>query len=730
MGLDANIREAVLPTREPREEAAARVDDFDIRRLVATIWRSKWTVLALTAVGLALAILYLRQAVPLYRAKAEVLWEVANPNLADLDPVASQSVLGTDFMRLQSQIKIATSSRLLGRVVDDLKLTEVAYLNRFAVPPEARPIDFTKPQGWLEGLARIGLDLGRPQQIDPPAAKQREITIARLGKALGIDWVENSYVMTIRASAPEPQLAAEIANTVARYYILDQLEKKFEATRDATGWLSERVAELRADLEADEQAVEDFSAASELISEEVLAARSRQIKEMRDRRGDIADRRRELTRQESALDELRRADDFSAIADLLRRPDLVDLAGEIADAPDEGVRAAIISRFDRALSPATLSIAQNITRAEAQIAALGGSVAELEREIDIQSKALVELRQLQREAEASRLIYESFLSRLKETTVQEGIQQPDARLLSDAWVPDRASTPNRAAVLGLGLVAGLVLGVAIVVLRERLNATFRTATEIEARSGYAVLGSIPLAPLPRRQALIEFLTKKPGSTFAEAIRNLRTSVLLANIDKAPQVIMISSGEPNEGKTTTAIALAQISCSLGKSVLVIECDLRRRNFRRYFGIEHEMGLLSVLAGRRRYDEVVHVEEGSGMHVLPGEKTPVNAADVFASQRFGEFVRELRGHYDFIFIDTPPVLAVPDARVIAQHTDALVYVVRWNRTLRETVASGLRTFAQVNAKITGIALTQVDMKDMDRYGYRAYSYHRTAQRYYRD
>ncbi len=729
MGLDGKIEAAAPPKTQVlhSESYAGSPEEMDLRRLVATIWRSKLLIFLAAAAGLGLALLYLDRTTPLFTAEAEVFWETDQANIVDIEPVAGSN-LGTDFLLLQSQIEIIESSRLLGKVVDEMGLVGLAEFNPYALPPEERPPRLTSPSGILLAIQGLGLDLGIEAPVDPPEAKQREIAIEALGKALDLGWVDQSYVLTIAARSADPALAARIANTVAKFYILDQLEKKFEATQAATGWLSERVAELRVELEDAEQAVEDYSASSELISEEALAARSRQIKEMRDRRGDLAERRREIRGQLEAVARLREGGAFSEIADILRRPDLVAIAGDIADAPDAAARREAVADFDAALSLIRTGRETDAKRAEAQIAALGGSIADLETDLDAQSTALVELRQLQREAEASRLIYESFLSRLKETSVQEGIQQPDARLLSDAWVPDRPTSPNALAILGLGTIAGMVLAVAFVVVRERLNATYRTASELELRTGEAVLGTIPLAPLPRRQALIDFLAKRPGSPFAEAIRNLRTSVLLANVDTPPQVIMVSSGLPSEGKTTTCIALAHISAMLGKSVAVIECDLRRRNFRRYFGIEHDFGLLSVLAGHRRYDEAVHVEESSGMHVLAGEKTSVNAADVFASQRFGEFVRELRQHYDYIFIDTPPVLAVPDARVIAQHVDELVYVVRWNRTLRETVSQGLRTFRQVNAKITGLALTQVDMKDMARYGYQAYAYYREAERYY--
>jgi capsular exopolysaccharide synthesis family protein len=237
-----------------------------------------------------------------------------------------------------------------------------------------------------------------------------------------------------------------------------------------------------------------------------------------------------------------------------------------------------------------------------------------------------------------------------------------------------------------------------------------------------------MAPVNRRRALLQYLVDKPTSSVAEAVRNLRTSVLLANVDHPPKVIMLTSALPGEGKTTCCIALAQISEALGKRVLLIECDIRRRTFRNYFDLPDRGGLLSVLSGARSFEETVYLDESSGLYILPGEESSVNAADIFASQRFADFITEMRQHFDFIFIDTPPVLAVPDARVIAKNSDAVLFCVRWDKTARETVVEGLRFFAQVNIKIAGLVLSQVNVNKMARYGYTGYGYYREAAKYY--
>ncbi|MEM9147362.1 MAG: polysaccharide biosynthesis tyrosine autokinase [Pseudomonadota bacterium] len=721
MGLDANIPETLRRIVGGPEEGGPPGEPFDLRRMVATVWRSRVLLLIAVGIGLLIGFLYLQRTTTLFTARADVLWDSSEQTVVDIAPVASSGV-GSDFLLLESQIEIIRSNRLLGKVVDELAIAEHPHFNRFVVPVGDRPLDLAGTA--LATLDAMGLGFGLGERKpDPTASRQREITIDSMRRHLEISWVDKSYVMRIQASAPEPQLAADLANAIAGAYIVDQLEKKFEATRQATSWLSERVAGLRTDLEAAEQTVEEFSAASDLVSEEALEASARQIKEFRERRRDLSLRLETLAEDGPEINRMAAVGDFGGLARKLRLPE-VETLGEAAVTGDPGA----LARIESLVSQARRQTVQAATRARTQIESLGRTISDLETSLEGRSKALVELRQLEREAEASRLIYESFLSRLKETTVQEGIQQPDARLLSDAWVPSRASSPNKPAILGISAIAGLFFAITIVVLRERMNGTFRTADELEARTGLAVLGSIPMANLPKRKQFLDFLARRPGSSFAEAIRNLRTSVMLANVDAPAQVVMISSGLPAEGKSTTAIALAHISRSLGKSVLIMECDLRRRSFRRYFEIEHNAGLLSVLSGRLDYEEVVHVEPESGLHVLPGEKTPVNAADIFASQRFGEFMTELRRHYDYIIVDTPPVLAVPDARVIAQHCDALVYVVRWNKTLRETVAQGLRAFSQGKARVTGAVLMQVDMRDMARFGYREYSYYRASERYY--
>ena len=325
------------------------------------------------------------------------------------------------------------------------------------------------------------------------------------------------------------------------------------------------------------------------------------------------------------------------------------------------------------------------------------------------------MQQFSREAEAIRLLYEYFLTRLKETAAQQGIQQADSRILSNAVVAVDAASPKKSLILAMSGILGAMLGVGLVLLNEARNNGFRTARDLEAHAGYTVLGQIPQIPARNRQNILKYLSEKPTSAAAEAVRNLRASVMPSNVDNPPQVIVSTSSVPGEGKTTNSLALAQNLMGLGKSVLLIEGDIRRRTFTQYFDDLPGHGLVSVLSGETSLEESVYRSKDFGADILVGDKTSTNAADLFASDKFKSLIMELRKTYDAIIIDTPPVLVVPDARIIAQVADAVLFTVHWDKTSKPQVDESLRMFHNSNQRITGLVLAQINPKRMKAYGY---------------
>ncbi len=735
--LDDGARRAPAARRSAIQQVIDE-DALDLREMMRTVWRNRRVVALLTFVQLMLAVWYVASATPYYSATAKVMLDTSEEKVIDLQSVVGG--LSSDYEMINTQIEVMQSRNLLDRVVAKLELEKDPEFNPDLLPDEEGPLDAVT--GAVRGAVSALFDLIRgPQTQERPASPlaateytpeflRRQTAIDILQGSVMVTNVDGSYVFEITAVTEDPMKSAAIANAVADQYILDQLEVKFEATQQATTWLSQRVAELKDQLEKAERAVKDHSAAASLVSEEALAAKERQIKELRERLDGMTDRIAQL-RDRRAQAGVRLADgDRAGAAALLGDRSLTAMARDLETAGDAAPEA-LRARFDARAQSALKALDAEIERAEGQAQLMRDSIARLEEEVRVQSRDLVELLQLQREAEASRLIYEHFLSRMKETSVQQGIQQADARVLSPAIAPAFASEPRTRRIIAVALVGGLLVSIVIVLIIAQLRTTIQSREELEALTGETVMGVIPAGSTRKRKALMEYMVRKPSSKLAEAIRNLRTAILMSDLDSPPQVVMVCSSAQGEGKTTTALLLAQNSAMLGRRVLAIECDLRRNVFRSYFDADRKPGLMAVLSGQASLDDAIIRDPATGLHVIAGERSEVNAADVFSSDRFGELMAEMRGRYDHIFVDTPPVLAVPDARVISRHVDAILFAVKWNSTTREMVTVSLDLFRQVNAHITGLVLTQADTRRMARYGYYGYGYghgQRRSERYY--
>ena len=683
--------------------AVAGSEDVDLSKIFRTLWRGKFFIAICALIMAALGVYYsFVMATPTYTASSVVALESRQEQVVDLESVVSG--LGGDQITINTEVEVLRSRGLLDKLAVQLNLADDPEFNATLRPPST----FS-----LGALVDYITGLVVPNAPPPPPLSDRAILDSIIDELLGkisVVNVRQSYVFGITAKTEDPEKSALIANTLAELYILDQLETKFEATEQATTWLTARVSHLQVELEQAEAAVKDFNAITDLVSPEDLAQQNRQIKELRDRLGEAKETEVTAQLRVKELELAQDSQDLQQMAEAAKDRTLTRIYTQIKDDPDAD-RTTFDARFQQVLERAELEQ----TRVANQIAALEATIEDQREQIRLQSIDLVELRQLEREAEASKLIYEYFLARLKETSVQQGIQQADARILSQAVVPLGPSAPRKMIIIALCLVLGTLIGAGLVLLREFAQTTFRAAEDLESFTGYPVLGQIPAISARRRKNVLQYLVEKPTSAAAEAIRNMRTSVLLSNIDNPPQIIMSTSSIPGEGKTTQSLALSQNLSGLGKKVLLVEGDIRRRVFSEYFDIKERRGLISVLSGDRTLEETVVHEPTMNVDILIGEKSATNAADLYSSTRFREFLDELRKKYDYIIIDTPPVLAVPDARVIGQSVDAILYTVRWDKTTHRQVSEGLKSFETVNVKVTGLVLGQINAKGMKQYGY---------------
>lgn len=674
----------------------------DISAILNVIWRRKFLISLISLVFIIIGGYYAyRVAVPKYRSSTVVILDAKMNAFNDI-----QSVVGGltgDSEEVNTEVEVLRSRRLIGKVVDRLNLIEDPEFNA-----DLRPAGYIdQAKALVKNM--LGLNASSPEHSEEIRQQiTRDRVIQSLLNNVNIRNVPSSLVFQITVETQSALKSAKIADTIADLYILDQLTVKFEETEKATTWLTERVAQLQLELETAESAVSEFSSSIDLVSVEVLRAQEVQLKELRER---IAETEAQITADSDRIAAAQSTGtDAATLATLFGDAQLLSLQPRLDT--DTGAKA----QFDARIALLTASLQEATLRRTSQLDALRTSEVKLTRQLGSQSEDLIRLQQLRREAEAVRLLYEYFLSRLKEISAQQGTQQADSRVLSPAVIPTYPASPNKPIILIVSLFLGGLVGVGLVLAHESRQNVFRSARELEQKFGYSVLGQIPMAPWRNRSRVLQYMTSNTTSALAEGFRDLRTSITMLNAESPPQVVMNTSALPAEGKTTNSVGIAHYMANGDQKVLLMEGDFRRRTLDSYFTeMPKEHGVVSVINGLAELDDVLYFDEQANVWVLPGGKNQkMNAADVLTSESFKDLIQSLRDRFDVIIIDSPPVLAVPDARILSKLVDMTLFTIKWDSTSEYQVEEALRIFRTSGQRISGFVLGQIDMRRLQSYG----------------
>ncbi len=686
------------PNRAAQNEVFTAPREIDLMEVVGSIWRGKLLIFACALFTSLLAGWYVfALATPGFTSQSRLMINTRDQRLVDVESVLSG--ISTDQTAINTELEIIRSRGLIERLVLDLKLREDPEFNTSLRAPSA-----ISPGRFLRQFNLPGFD-----QLDGDPANQTQSIIDNVRDAILVSSKRDTFLIEIRATTNDPEKSAAIANRLAQLYLDNQIKSKFEATEFAVGWLSERVADLELDLNKTETEIKTLRANSDLVSTDALEALNIRVKSIRGRLLEAEESEASAIAAEQVISTVLHNADWVAAKTSVSDPILTGLIDKFLS-DDETGDQELQSRLQLLLDDAKLKV----SRAGLQRGALQQALLQSEADIQRQNDDLTRLNQLVREADATRVIYDTFLARLKETSVQIGLNRADSRILSTATIGE-ISSPQKARAMAVAGLFGALLGAAYLMLRQFAHKGVRTINDLEEITEIPVLGEVPRMPIGRRKSLSAFLQQNPISAAAEAIRNLRTSILMFNTVAVPKVIMVTSSEPAEGKTTLAIGLAHNLASLGKRILLIEGDLRKSGLQQHLGNPGQAGVMSVISGQSSLLDVVCRKENLGFDFLAGDHTNLVPADVFTSSGFGSLISMAREGYDHVVLDMPPVLAVPDARIAAGLVDFVLYCVRWDHTKRAHIAEGLRRFSSVGTDVSGLALTQIDPKRMKRYGY---------------
>ncbi|HEY3845476.1 MAG TPA: AAA family ATPase, partial [Acetobacteraceae bacterium] len=553
--------------------------------------------------------------------------------------------------------------------------------------------------------------------------------------------VKFSRVLEVSFTARDPMVAATAVNNAMDIYIKDQYAAKHRAVDKATEWLDKRAAELRREVHDNEDRIAAYRASQGLAQGMHAGMDAEEISNLAE---DLVHARTALGNAEAKLDAAR--GHAGAAAQAAIAPSVVQLRSL-----EDQISAQIQSQqgrlgpnhpeaigLQRQLAESQRAVAAETARVvgatEAELRAARERVATLEKDLrngeqaaDRSATAQVALNAMQRDSDAARQQLQAVLDSIQQTGQQAAIESSEAHEISLALPPASPSFPRTLPLMAAAIAFGGLAGVLLVYLLELADTTVRSGEAVRAAFGLPCFALLP--EMSRRRlghlSVDEYVVRKTLSPFAEQVRMLRAGLWLGL--ERPRVVAVTAARAGEGKTTVALALARSTALSGERVLVIECDLRRPTFALRMRATAPEGLADCLRGSLTAAEAIRTDPVTGMDVLQAGHAGTDLPDRFLSDTMARMLADLRQRYDLILLDSPPVQAITEARILAGIADATLLCVRWCSTPRPVVQHTLELLEEAHAHVVGCALTRVDARAHVRSGYAdADVYHRRIGR----
>jgi succinoglycan biosynthesis transport protein ExoP len=725
-------------TAEPLARLPQAAEEEGFLETLRKLWRRKGLIAFCTVLlgGVAIAVAWSMPSY--YVSEARVLVGVQSPHLPNVESIIAD--VSPDAERVQNEGFILQSRGLAKEVIEHLKLVD---------DPEFNPA-LRKPSFW----ARLNLSQYLPQQVEtwiahlrpakpaqpttvePPSPEDQLVDV--LLPRIDVSTLGRSHVLSVKAEAQSPTMAAAIANTLAERYLRYQRHEKVESMDRVDKFMSSRIAELRDQVAKSDQAVEDYRRShglyksgngngsggvtaqqlSELNSQLLVAQTAKAEAEARLKEAQEVSKNGlgsdsvpdvlkspliSMLKQQQADTERRAAELGASYGP--RHPSMVNARAEVAN---------IQRRVGSEISKVIDGLAREARTAEARYDALAANFENLKHQMGAVNDQSIQLESLERDATVNRNLLEAMLLRAKQATGAENILQPNAKLVSAASPASAPSYPPKALIAFLGIVGGMMVGSAIALLREGSDHTFRRADQIESATGLPVMAMVPQVVGRTPPAML--VLRQPTSAYSEALRRLHIGVELSEAATSPKTVLFSSATPAEGKSVMVASLGRLLASNGKRVLLIDCDWRSPRLHQIFRISNRDGLANLLTDKEaQLDEVVHHDALSGVDVMPAGPWSPRSAHLLGSEHMRHLLEALEPHYEFILLDTPPALVTADVLALSRLVEKVVFVVRWGNTRQEAVLEALRQLIDAQADIAGVVMSRVVSKQ-----YRQYSY----------
>ncbi|WP_150305041.1 GumC family protein [Pseudomonas saliphila] len=698
-------------------------DYIDLKKIWHALWSRKWSIISLVLVVTMLATLAVMQMTPIYRASVTMMIESKGDQLVDFQRVYDNTGQLSEY--LQTQLGLINSRGVAERVVRELNLTE---------HPEFDPRQRPQPLIDVKGMVRRtkSMVLG-----EDPSKTAAPMTEADIMDAVTRDFMTRttadvegkSQLVRISVEMADRLTAAQAANSLANSYIEGQLEAQMEMSMAATTWMNSRLAELRTSLKEAENRLQQFREEEGLVdvggvgtvSADNLAMTGDRMIDARSQRAEAESQYRQVQAMEDQGWER-----MASVPAVLGHPLIQQFKSEQARARAKveelsrryGERFPAMQAAQSDLAAATASlraqveqvvagIERNYQLAVANESSLRASFDQNKEEIQDISRKEFKVRELERDVESNRELYETFQNRLRETTATQDLSSTNARIVDEALPPATPAAPNTRLLIMLASVLSFIAGVAIALIADFLNNTFKSAEDVENNLNLPVLGIVPLVAKKQQKKVAHLFEKGDDMRFCEAIRTIRTSVMLADMSRPQKVIVVTSSVPSEGKSSVAANMA-FALSQLQRVLLIDADLRRPTLAKNFDFPvGTPGLANLISGTAKAEDCIQTVDNQ-LDMLTAGAVPPNPLELLASPRFAKFLERAKEQYDHILIDSPPTQAVSDSVLMSTYADSVIYVIKSEHTSINMAQKGVGQLLQSGASIVGVVLNQVDVK----------------------
>ncbi len=708
-------------------------DEIDLGEYLHILSAYKWSILGFAIVVTLLATLVVFSIEPVYESTATLLIESEKENVISIEEV--YGIPGANDEYFETQNQILQSRNLAEKVIDKLKIPTHPEFD----PEQQEPGLRESIMSWLP------IDLMEDEEVVPDYAIRNDI-VTKFIDQLKVSPIRNSQLINITFESKDAELTATVPNTLAKIYISSDLEGRLALTHKATGSITEQLDELKKNLEVSEKALQKFREKEKLI--DIKGVDSLAAKELDELTVELVQARRNRTEFETAYRQAtalkgKPIDAYESIPAVLKdvglqnakglkteakrkvselkkrygpkHPKMIAAIDELATA-NKNVNKQIINVVD--------SLKKEYEVARAKEGHLSGAMSRTKRDVGEINRKESKLISLERDVEANKNIYETFLDRYKETSAVSELQPLNARVVDPAVIPSEAAKPKKALIILIALVLSFIVATMIAFLIEALDNTMDNAQDVEEKLHLSVLGIVPIIKvwLNKEQKVLRYYTNNKKTSFAENIRTIRSGLLLTGLDEKQKVILVTSSVPGEGKSMTAVNLALSLAQMSK-VLLIDCDMRRPSIKNVFGIDsRDVGLSHFMLGSHTLDQAVHTFDKEFLSVLPAGEIPPNPLEMLSSERFAKGLEKLKSKFGHIVIDSAPSVAVSDAIILSQLVNQVIYVVKADSTPYQIAQEGIKRLQKVNSPIVGAVLNKVgEPKKTGRYGRYNGNYH---------